>query len=214
MLGHRGCRLAITYPEICAMQARAIFEAAVEVAASGPAPIPEIMVPLAGTAKEIEICRDIIDNAAAEVFAESGQKIDYLVGTMVELPRAAICADKLGEAAEFFSFGTNDLTQTALGISRDDAANFMHAYEEQGIYHIDPFVSIDVEGVGELVKMGVAGGRKARADIKLGICGEHGGDPKSIHFCETVALDYVSCSPFRVPIARLAAAQAALAKKD
>jgi pyruvate,orthophosphate dikinase len=172
------------------------------------------MVPLAGTAKEIEICRDIIDHAAAEVFAESGQKIDYLVGTMVELPRAVICAEKLGEAAEFFSFGTNDLTQTALGISRDDAANFMHAYEEQGIYHIDPFVSIDVEGVGELVKMGVAGGRKARADIKLGICGEHGGDPKSIHFCETVALDYVSCSPFRVPIARLAAAQAALAKKD
>ena len=214
MLGHRGCRLAITYPEICAMQARAIFEAAVEVAASGPAPIPEIMVPLAGTAKEIEICRDIIDNVAAEVFAESGQKIDYLVGTMVELPRAAICADQLGEAAEFFSFGTNDLTQTALGISRDDAANFMHAYEEQGIYHTDPFVSIDVEGVGELVKMGVEGGRKARADIKLGICGEHGGDPKSIHFCETVALDYVSCSPFRVPIARLAAAQAALAKKD
>ena len=210
MLGHRGCRLAITYPEICAMQARAIFEAAVEVAASGPAPIPEIMVPLAGTAKEIEICRQIIDNVAAEVFAESGQKIDYLVGTMVELPRAALCADQLAHTAEFFSFGTNDLTQTALGISRDDAANFMHAYEEQGIYHIDPFVSIDVEGVGQLVKMGADRGRQTRSDIKLGICGEHGGDPKSIHFCESVGLDYVSCSPFRVPIARLAAAQAAL----
>jgi pyruvate,orthophosphate dikinase len=214
MLGHRGCRLAITYPEICAMQARAIFEAAVEVAAAGPAPIPEIMVPLAGTAKEIEICRQIIDDVAAEVFNESGQKIDYLVGTMVELPRAAICADQLGQTAEFFSFGTNDLTQTALGISRDDASNFMHAYEEHGIYHIDPFVSIDVEGVGQLVKMGADGGRKARPDIKLGICGEHGGDPKSIDFCETVGLDYVSCSPFRVPIARLAAAQAALKSRE
>ncbi len=194
------------------MQAQAIFEAAVEVAA-GPAPIPEIMVPLAGTAKEIEICRQIIDDVAAEVFNESEQKIDYLVGTMVELPRAAICADQLGQTAEFF-FGTNDLTQTALGISRDDASNFMHAYEEQGIYHTDPFVSIDVEGVGRLVKMGADGGRKARPDIKLGICGEHGGDPKSIDFCETVGLDYVSCSPFRVPIARLAAAQAALKSNE
>ncbi len=213
MLGHRGCRLAITYPEICAMQARAIFEAAVEVAKTGPAPIPEVMVPLAATQREIQICRQIIDDVAQDVFAQSGQTIEYMVGTMIELPRAALCADKLAEEAEFFSFGTNDLTQTALGISRDDAANFMHAYEEQGIYPTDPFVSIDVEGVGALVSLGVEQGRKTRPEIKLGICGEHGGDPKSIEFCGTVGLDYVSCSPFRVPIARLAAAQSALTKK-
>jgi len=213
MLGHRGCRLAITYPEICAMQARAIFEAASEVAATGPAPLPEIMVPLAATAREIEICRAVIDAAATEVAAATGRKIDYLVGTMIELPRAAVCAAQLATEAEFFSFGTNDLTQTALGISRDDAANFMHAYEEKGIYPVDPFVSIDIEGVGALVEMGAERGRRGRADIKLGICGEHGGDPKSVAFCESVGLDYVSCSPFRVPIARLAAAQAALAQK-
>ena len=214
MLGHRGCRLAISYPEICAMQARAIFQAALEVAKTSAAPIPEIMVPLAGSAKEIEICRTIIDETAANVFAEAGAQVEYLVGTMVELPRAALLADELAEQAEFFSFGTNDLTQTTLGISRDDAASFLHDYEAQGIYDIDPFVSIDQKGVGSLVKSGAAKGRDARADIKLGICGEHGGDPKSIQFFESVGLDYISCSPFRVPIARLAAAQATLRHKQ
>ena len=213
MLGHRGCRLAISYPEICAMQARAIFQAALTVAKTSAAPIPEIMVPLAGSAKEIEICRTIIDETAAAIFEEQGASVDYLVGTMVELPRAALLADELAEQAEFFSFGTNDLTQTTLGISRDDAASFLHDYEAQGIYEIDPFVSIDQRGVGALVKTGVVKGRDSRADIKLGICGEHGGDPKSIQFFESVGLDYISCSPFRVPIARLAAAQAALREK-
>ena len=210
MLGHRGCRLAITYPEICAMQARAIFEAAVHVAQTSDAPIPEVMIPLAATAAEIAICRKIIDEVAADVFAASGMQVSYMVGTMIELPRAAVCADQLAAEAEFFSFGTNDLTQTALGISRDDAANFMHAYQEAEIYETDPFVSIDVDGVGQLVHIGADKGRSVRTDIKLGICGEHGGDPKSVAFCETVGLDYVSCSPFRVPIARLAAAQATL----
>jgi len=210
MLGHRGCRLAITYPEICAMQARAIFEAAVHVAKSSAAPIPEVMIPLAATAAEIAICRKIIDKVAADVFATAGQVVSYMVGTMIELPRAAVCADQLAVEAEFFSFGTNDLTQTALGISRDDASNFMHAYQEAEIYETDPFVSIDEDGVGQLVQMAADKGRAVRGDIKLGICGEHGGDPKSVAFCETVGLDYVSCSPFRVPIARLAAAQASL----
>ena len=213
MLGHRGCRLAITYPEICAMQARAIFEAVMHVAKSSAAPIPEVMIPLAATATEIAICRKIIDEVAADVFATAGQDVSYMVGTMIELPRAAVCADKLAVEAEFFSFGTNDLTQTALGISRDDASNFMHAYQEAEIYETDPFVSIDVDGVGQLVQMGADKGRAVRADIKLGICGEHGGDPKSVAFCETVGLDYISCSPFRVPIARLAAAQASLITK-
>ncbi len=213
MLGHRGCRLAITYPEICAMQARAIFQAALQVAKTASAPIPEIMVPLAGSAREIEICRKIIDETAEAVFAEAGGRVEYLVGTMVELPRAALLADELAEQAEFFSFGTNDLTQTTLGISRDDAAAFLHDYEAQGIYDIDPFVSIDQRGVGQLVRTGITKGRETNADIKLGICGEHGGDPKSIHFFEEVGLDYISCSPFRVPIARLAAAQAALRAK-
>ena len=213
MLGHRGCRLAITYPEICAMQARAIFQAALAVAKTSKAPIPEVMVPLAGSAKEIEICRAIIDETAEAVFAQEGARVDYLVGTMVELPRAALLADELADSAEFFSFGTNDLTQTTLGISRDDAAAFLHDYEAQGIYDIDPFVSIDQKGVGSLVKTGVAKGRETRPDIKLGICGEHGGDPASIAFFESVGLDYISCSPFRVPIARLAAAQAALREK-
>ena len=210
MLGHRGCRLAVTYPEICRMQARAIFEAACNVAKTGDAPVPEIMVPLAGTGKEIAICKAVIDAEAAAVMAETGQKIAYLVGTMVELPRAAICAADLAGEAEFFSFGTNDLTQTALGISRDDAGAFLHHYADAEIYPIDPFVSVDREGVGVLVEMGVERGRTARADIKLGVCGEHGGDPASIQFFDEVGLDYVSCSPFRVPAARLAAAQAAI----
>ncbi len=195
------------------MQARAIFQAALAVAKTSEAPIPEIMVPLAGSEKEIAICRAIIDKTAEEVFAQAGARVAYLVGTMVELPRAALLADELANEAEFFSFGTNDLTQTTLGISRDDAAAFLHDYEAQGIYEIDPFVSIDQKGVGALVKTGVAKGRETRPDIKLGICGEHGGDPASIHFFEAVGLDYISCSPFRVPIARLAAAQATLRKQ-
>ena len=211
MLGHRGCRLAVTYPEICRMQARAIFEAATAVAAKGSAaPVPEIMIPLAATEKELAICKAVIDAEAVAVADETGTRIDYLVGTMIELPRAAVCAGDLANEAEFFSFGTNDLTQTALGISRDDAGAFMHAYTDAEIYPCDPFVSIDRDGVGALVKMGVDGGRAARADLKLGICGEHGGDPASINFFEEVGLDYVSCSPYRVPAARLAAAQAAI----
>ena len=211
MLGHRGCRLAVTYPEICRMQARAIFEAATAIAASGTeAPVPEIMIPLAATAKELELCKAVIDAEARAVAEESGRAIDYLVGTMVELPRAAVCADQLAAQAEFFSFGTNDLTQTALGISRDDAGAFMHAYTDAEIYRTDPFVSIDVEGVGALVRMGAERGRATRGDLKLGVCGEHGGDPDSIAFFEQVGLDYVSCSPYRVPAARLAAAQATI----
>jgi len=215
MLGHRGCRLAVTYPEICRMQARAIFEAASAVTARGAeAPVPEVMIPLAATAKELELCKAVIDAEAAAVASETGTRIDYLVGTMVELPRAAICADDLASEAEFFSFCTNDLTQTALGISRDDAGAFMHAYTDAEIYPCDPFVSIDREGVGALVRLGVEKGRSARADLKLGICGEHGGDPDSITFFEEVGLDYVSCSPYRVPAARLASAQAAIRNRD
>jgi pyruvate,orthophosphate dikinase len=213
MLGHRGCRLAITYPEICEMQARAIIEAAIEVSRNSAPPIPEIMIPLAATAKEIEICKEIIDRVAQQVMQDSGQKIDYLVGTMIELPRAALKADELAGPAEFFSFGTNDLTQTTLGISRDDAGSFLGDYSEADIYPVDPFVSIDVDGVGILVEMAAQKGRSVREGIKLGICGEHGGDPNSIAFCETIELDYVSCSPFRVPIARLAAAQATIKSK-
>ena len=213
MLGHRGCRLAITYPEICEMQARAIIEAAIEVSRNSAPPIPEIMIPLAATAKEIEICKEIIDRVAQQVMQDSSQKIDYLVGTMIELPRAALKADELAGPAEFFSFGTNDLTQTTLGISRDDAGSFLGDYSEADIYPVDPFVSIDVDGVGILVEMAAQKGRSVREGIKLGICGEHGGDPNSITFCETIGLDYVSCSPFRVPIARLAAAQATIKSK-
>ena len=211
MLGHRGCRLGITYPEIYEMQARAIFEAAIETAKTTPfKPIPEIMIPLVATKKELEILKERVDSVAKSVFAEAGMELDYLVGTMIELPRAALQAGQIAEEAEFFSFGTNDLTQTALGISRDDAGRFLKAYEEAGIYEKDPFVSIDQEGVGELVRIGVERGRATRPDIKLGICGEHGGDPASVIFCHNVGLDYVSCSPFRVPIARLAAAHAVL----
>ncbi|WP_242415668.1 pyruvate, phosphate dikinase [Sphingomonas panni] len=213
MLGHRGCRLGVTYPEIYEMQARAIFEAAVIVAEkSGEAPIPEVMIPLVGTRRELELMKAVVDKAAEAVFADKGRRIEYLVGTMIELPRAALKAGEIAEAGQFFSFGTNDLTQTTLGVSRDDASRFLGAYVEKGIYARDPFVSIDVEGVGELIELAAERGRKTRPDIKLGICGEHGGDPASIAFCEKVGLDYVSASPYRVPIARLAAAQAALAK--
>ncbi len=211
MLGHRGCRLGVTYPEIYETQARAIFEAAIDVAEkSGAAPIPEVMIPLVATKRELDLMKIVVDKAAQAVFAERGKTIEYLVGTMIELPRAALKAGEIAETGEFFSFGTNDLTQTTLGVSRDDAARFLGAYVEQGIYAKDPFVSLDIEGVGELVQMAADRGRQTRPDIKLGICGEHGGDPASIAFCEKVGLDYVSASPYRVPIARLAAAQAAL----
>jgi pyruvate,orthophosphate dikinase len=211
MLGHRGCRLAITYPEITEMQARAIFEAAIEAGGRSGQPVnPEIMIPLVSIRKEFEILKAVIDKVASDVFAETGTTIDYQVGTMIELPRAVLRAAEIAEVAEFFSFGTNDLTQTAFGISRDDAGSFLGEYTAKGILEVDPFVSIDQDGVGELVRIGVERGRSARSDIKLGICGEHGGDPKSIDFCEKIGLDYVSCSPYRVPIARLAAAQATL----
>ncbi|MBD8546324.1 pyruvate, phosphate dikinase [Sphingomonas sp. CFBP 8760] len=211
MLGHRGCRLGVTYPEIYEMQARAIFEAAIDVAEkSGDAPIPEVMIPLVATKRELDLMKTVVDKAAKAVFEERGRTLQYLVGTMIELPRAALKAGEIAESGEFFSFGTNDLTQTTLGVSRDDAARFLGAYVEQGIYPKDPFVSIDVEGVGELIELAVERGRATRPDIKLGICGEHGGDPASIAFCEKIGLDYVSASPYRVPIARLAAAQAAL----
>ncbi|MGX7926189.1 pyruvate, phosphate dikinase [Tsuneonella sp. HG094] len=210
MLGHRGCRLGITYPEIYEMQARAIFEAACDVASEGEAPVPEVMIPLVATKRELEILRALVDRTAQEVFAEKGRSVDYLVGTMIELPRAALMAGEIAEEARFFSFGTNDLTQTTLGVSRDDAGRFLAAYVEKGVFARDPFVSLDIDGVGQLVSLAAERGRGTRPDIKLGICGEHGGDPASIAFCERVGLDYVSASPYRVPIARLAAAQAAL----
>ena len=211
MLGHRGCRLGITFPEIYEMQARAIFEAACDVAkASGEAVVPEVMIPLVATRRELEILKALVDRTAEAVFGEKGQRLDYMVGTMIELPRAALMAREIAEVGEFFSFGTNDLTQTTLGLSRDDAGRFLGAYVEQGIFARDPFVSLDVEGVGQLISLAAERGRQTRPGIKLGICGEHGGDPASIAFCEKTGLDYVSASPFRVPIARLAAAQAAL----
>jgi pyruvate,orthophosphate dikinase len=213
MLGHRGCRVGIVYPEITRMQARAIFEAACDVAAAGLDVHPEVMIPLAGFSTEFRHQEHVVRETAAAVFREKGKQVSYLVGTMVELPRAAICADQIAKYAEFFSFGTNDLTQTALGISRDDYGGFINAYREQGIIPSDPFQTIDRDGVGGLMRIAVEKGRATRPDIKLGICGEHGGDPASVIFCNEIGLDYVSCSPFRVPIARLAAAQAAVAAK-
>ena len=214
MLGHRGCRLGVSYPEISEMQARAIFEAAIEVSKTAAAPVePEVMIPLVSDRMEFDMLRDRIDAVAAQVFAEAGSSVPYLVGTMIELPRAALRAGDIAEGAEFFSFGTNDLTQTTFGLSRDDTAGLLKEYARRGIFETDPFVSIDVDGVGELVKIAAERGRATRPDIKLGICGEHGGDPASVHFCAEIGLDYVSCSPYRVPIARLAAAQAALAAK-
>ena len=211
MLGHRGCRLGISYPEIYEMQARAIFEGAIAAAReTGRAPVPEIMIPLIGIRRELEITRAQVDAAAAAVFAEQGMTIEYLVGTMIELPRAAIIADRIAEIADFFSFGTNDMTQTVFGLSRDDAGRFLPAYVQAGVLPKDPFVTIDVEGVGAMVKLAADKGRSTKNDLKMGICGEHGGDPASISFCEEIGLDYVSCSPYRVPVARLAAAQAAL----
>ncbi len=213
MLGHRGCRLGVTYPEIYEMQARAIFEAAVEVGKTEAAPVPEIMIPLVGIKRELDITRAQIERVAKAVFEESGTTIEYSIGTMIELPRAALTADSIAEAADFFSFGTNDLTQTVFGLSRDDAGKFLPSYVDQGILPKDPFVSIDVEGVGFLVRIAAEKGRRTKPGLKLGICGEHGGDPASIAFCESVGLDYVSCSPYRVPVARLAAAQAAIEAK-
>ena len=211
MLGHRGCRLGISYPEIYEMQARAIFEAAAEAGGAQPVEL-EIMIPLVATKRELDILKDAIERVHEAVVQETGAEIAYAIGTMIELPRAALRAGEIAESASFFSFGTNDLTQTTFGISRDDAASFVGDYERAGILPRDPFVTIDPEGVGELVRIAGERGRATRADLKLGICGEHGGDPDSIAFFEEVGLDYVSCSPYRVPVARLAAAQAAIAR--
>jgi pyruvate,orthophosphate dikinase len=210
MLGHRGCRLGITYPEIYEVQVRAMIEAACIAAQDGATVKPEIMVPLISKRAELEFLREMVIRVADEVLKERGVKIDYLVGTMIEVPRAAVTAGGVAEVSDFFSFGTNDLTQMTFGFSRDDSGPFIGAYIEKGILKKDPFETIDADGVGELVRMAVNEGRKTKPNLKLGICGEHGGDPVSVHFCNSVGLDYVSCSPFRVPIARLAAAQAAL----
>ncbi|UCH14291.1 MAG: pyruvate, phosphate dikinase, partial [Bacteroidales bacterium] len=210
MLGHRGCRLGITYPEITEMQARAIIEAALNLKAQKIKAIPEIMVPLIGTVQEFEMQEEIIRSTAEKVFKERGDTIEYMVGTMIEIPRAALTANEVAKKAEFFSFGTNDLTQMALGYSRDDAGKFLPVYIEKGILKNDPFQILDQEGVGQLVEMGVKKGRSTNKDLKIGICGEHGGEPSSVEFCHNIGMDYVSCSPFRVPIARLAAAQAAI----
>jgi pyruvate,orthophosphate dikinase len=213
MLGHRGCRLAITFPEIYQMQARAIAEAACDVISAGAKLVPEIMIPLINTDNELERLRSQVEEQVREVQAQRKVKFDFLIGTMIELPRAALTADKIAEHADFFSFGTNDLTQTTLGISRDDAGRFLATYVSEGMFEADPFTSIDQKGVGKLVEMAVELGLKTRPDIKLGVCGEHGGDPASIQFFQKAGLNYVSCSPYRVPIARLAAAQAAITQE-
>lgn len=210
MLGHRGCRLGIVFPEISEMQARAIFEAAADVQSSGVKVRPEIMIPLVGFPKELELQLALVHRVAAQVQKERALKLSYLVGTMIEIPRACVVADEIAKSAQFFSFGTNDLTQTALGMSRDDAGSFLPRYQEEEIVRQNPFAVLDQLGVGKLMEMAVKLGRATRKDIKLGICGEHGGDPESVKFCHRLGLAYVSCSPFRLPIARLAAAQAAL----
>jgi pyruvate,orthophosphate dikinase len=214
MLGHRGCRLGIVFPEISEMQARAIFEAASNVKKRGVKVLPEVMIPLVSDVTELKIQADVVRRVAAEVAAKTGQKVDYLVGTMIELPRAALTAAKIAEVAEFFSFGTNDLTQTTFGISRDDSGKFLPFYLENRIYKDDPFQVLDQEGVGQLVRLGTENGRKTRPALKVGICGEHGGEPSSVNFCHRVGMNYVSCSPYRVPLARLAAAQAALGSEE
>ena len=215
MLGHRGCRLGITYPEITEMQARAIFEAAVLVAKKKIKVIPEVMIPLVGSSKELENQKDIVVRVANEVLAKAGMKnLHYMVGTMIEIPRACITADQIAQHAEFFSFGTNDLTQTTMGLSRDDYTKFSREYENLKIFKADPFASIDQEGVGKMIEMAIKLGRSVRKDLEIGICGEHGGDPSSVEFCYRVGMNYVSCSPYRVPIARLAGAQAALTGSD
>lgn len=209
MMGHRGCRLDVSYPEIAEMQTRAVIEAAIEVKKNkGYDIVPEIMIPLVGEVKELKFVKDIVVRTAEQVMEESGVKLDYHVGTMIEIPRAALTADDIAKEAEFFSFGTNDLTQMTFGFSRDDAAKFLSDYYERKIYEQDPFAKLDQKGVGQLVKIAVEKGKSTRPNIKLGICGEHGGDPSSVEFCHNIGLNYVSCSPFRVPVARLAAAQA------
>ena len=213
MLGHRGCRLGVTYPEIFAMQVRAIMEAACQLKKKKIKVIPEIMIPLVGHVKELEAMRAVVVKAAEEVQKKAGIKVPHTIGTMIELPRACVTSDEIAPVADFYSFGTNDLTQTVYGLSRDDAGRFLPYYVNEGILTEDPFVSIDVEGVGSFMKIAVDKGRKVKKDLKLGICGEHGGEPKSVEFCHNIGLDYVSCSPFRVPIARFAAAQAQLKKK-
>ncbi|MEG1148873.1 MAG: putative PEP-binding protein, partial [Niameybacter sp.] len=214
MMGHRGCRLAVSYPEIAEMQARAIIEAALQVKAEkGYNIIPEIMIPLVGEVKELKYVKDVVVTAANKAIEAAGVELEYHVGTMIEIPRAAVTADQIAEEAEFFSFGTNDLTQMTFGFSRDDAGKFLEDYYGKGVYESDPFARLDQTGVGVLVQMAAEKGRSTRPNIKLGICGEHGGDPSSIEFCHNIGLNYVSCSPFRVPIARLAAAQAALKNK-
>ena len=210
MLGHRGCRLGITYPEITEMQTRAIIEAALNCKAQGIDVHPEIMVPLVGTLKELQHQANVINTTAGQVFDERGEVVDYKIGTMIEVPRAALTADKIAEVADFFSFGTNDLTQMTFGYSRDDAPKFLKHYKEVGILKVDPFEVLDQEGVGQLVEMGVKKGRTTKPELKVGICGEHGGEPSSVKFCANLGMNYVSCSPFRVPIARVAAAQAAI----
>jgi pyruvate,orthophosphate dikinase len=213
MLGHRGVRLGITYPEITEMQTRAIIEAACRLHKEGLKVVPEIMIPLVGDVRELRDQKRVVDRVAVETMKAAGVTVKYLVGTMIEVPRGAMTADRVAEEAQFFSFGTNDLTQMTFGFSRDDVGKFLRIYQEKKILERDPFASIDVEGVGAIVRTGVQLGRKTRPDLKCGICGEHGGDPSSIHFFESVGLDYVSASPYRVPVARLAAAQAALAVK-
>ena len=214
MMGHRGCRLAGTYPEIARMQTRAVMEAAIEVKnEKGYDIVPEIMIPLVGEKKELKYVKDVVVETAEKVKQEKGSDIAYHIGTMIEIPRAALLADEIAQEAEFFSFGTNDLTQMTFGFSRDDAGKFLGDYYKKKIYESDPFAKLDQKGVGQLIQMAVEKGRKTRPDIKLGICGEHGGDPSSVEFCHKVGLTYVSCSPFRVPIARLAAAQAAINNK-
>jgi pyruvate,orthophosphate dikinase len=210
MLGHRGCRLGITYPEITEMQARAILEAALDVHAEGVKSQPEIMIPLVGTRQELENQAQVVRATAEKVFAERGKRIPFLVGTMIDVPRGALTAGEIARTAQFFSFGTNDLTQTTFGLSRDDMGPVLASYVEKDIYAVDPFVTIDRDGVGRLMRIAIEDGRRTKPDLKLGICGEHGGDPASVEFCDEVGLDYVSCSPFRIPIARLAAAQATL----
>src|SRR6266516_551237 len=213
MLGLRGCRLGIGYPEISAMQARAVFEAAAIVQKEGIKVRPEIMIPLVGFKKELDLQIEVVHQAAREVQAEQKVKLNYMVGTMIEIPRGALPADEIAQTAEFFSFGTNDLTQTGLGMSRDDSGSFLPHYAELEIVKKNPFATIDQTGVGQLMEIAIAKGRQTRPDIKLGICGEHGGDPDSVKFCHRLGLTYVSCSPFRVPVARLAAAQAAIEEK-
>jgi pyruvate,orthophosphate dikinase len=213
MLGHRGVRLGITYPEITEMQSRAIMEAACQLYKEGLKVVPEIMIPLVGDVRELRDQKAVVDRVAGEVMKEQGVRIKYLVGTMIEVPRGAITADEVATEAQFFSFGTNDLTQMAFGFSRDDVGKFLRVYQDKKILEKDPFATFDAHGTGELVAMGVERGRKTRSDLKIGICGEHGGDPASVHFFHKVGLDYVSCSPYRVPVARLAAAQAALSVK-